>query len=316
MLDETDITKKTTSTTLKNKQTRKKVKGWVDGYFVESVLVDGKPKFLCNLSKENTVCIKDNIETEDEIIKPLEAKDCGFIPYSFTSSEILDLTSSQISKEEVLEDVKGQIDRYLSMRELDKHLVLGDSFLTYCQEFINTIHYPWFVGETESGKSSVLHLLKWLGYRTLLGEDTPQADVYNFLGSDEEGCGTIAEDEAQDLWKNPEKIRMYKSSYSKGSVKARIVGVDSLGKHQVFYKTFCPKWFAGERVSQDKGFLERLAVVHMSEGQPQSNIKRLTDDEKAKLNQLRNKLLVWKIQNISKGIDRIDSGLKQRDQEL
>jgi hypothetical protein len=172
------------------------------------------------------------------------------------------------------------------------------------------------VGETESGKSTVLHLAKWLCYRCHLGEDIPMADVYNYLGSDEEGCGTIVEDEAQELWKNAEKLRMYKSSYSKGSKKARIVGVDSLGKHQVYYNTFCPKWFAGEKIPHDKGFLERIPIVHMTEGKPQSNIKRLSKDEVNQLHQLRNRLLVWKVQNMSKGIERINSELTQRDQEL
>ena len=109
---------------------------------------------------------------------------------------------------------------------------------------------------------------------------------------------------------------MYKSGYSKGSLKARIVGVDSLGKHQVFYKTFGPKWFAGERTPQDKGFNERLAIIHMTEGQPKSNIKRLSPEERVQLTNLRNALLVWKVQNISKGLETIEFGLTQRDQEL
>lgn len=188
--------------------------------------------------------------------------------------------------------------------------------MTYCQEWISTLHFPFFVGETESGKSTALYIAKWLCYRCHLGVDIPSADIYNFLGMDEEGLGTIAEDEAQELWRNSEKLRMYKSSYSKGSKKARIVGVDTLGKHQVFYNTFCPKWFAGEKMPTDKGFLERIAIVHMVEGQPQSNIKKPSEDEVHQLHQLRNKLLVWKVQNVGIGLEKMNSDLKQRDQEL
>lgn len=301
-----------------SKQTKtsiiKKVKGIIGEHYVESILIDDKPKFLC-VSNGN-ISQKANIEHEGVVYHPLDVKACGYIPYNFTSAEFIELTSKPQSIEELLDEIKSEIDRYISLRELDKILILGDVFLTYCLEWINTIHYPFFVGETESGKSTALHLAKWLCYRCHLGEDIPSADVYNFLGTEEEGTGTIAEDEAQELSRSFEKLRMYKSAYSKGSLKARIVGVDSLGKHQVFYKTFGPKWFAGERTPQDKGFSERLAVIHMTEGRPISNIKRISEDEKQELVKLRNALLVWKVQSISKGLEKIESGLTQRDQEL
>ena len=300
----------------KTKQTVKKVKGKVGNLYVESILVDGNPYFLCKSLAEESVFLREFVETEDQIIRPPESYECGYFPYYFMTSEIESIINSKISREELLDQIKNNLDRFLSMDELKKHLVLGDILLTFCQEWISTLHFPFFVGETESGKSTALYLATWLCYRCHLGVDIPSADIYNFLGMEEEGLGTIAEDEAQELWRNPEKLRMYKSSYSKGSKKARIVGVDTIGKHQVFYNTFCPKWFAGEKVPTDKGFLERIAVVHMMEGLPQSNIKRPSEDEVHQLHRLRNRLLVWKVQNIGIGLERIDSGLKQRDQEL
>ncbi|MGA9230280.1 MAG: hypothetical protein WBV92_09015 [Nitrosotalea sp.] len=311
MLDKKEINgiSKQTKTNAVNK-----VKGRIGEYYVESIIIDGKPKFLC-VSNGN-ISQKDSIEHDGIIHRPLEAKACGYVPYNFSSFEFIELTSKEQNKEELLDQIKSKIDRYISLREIDKNLILGDVFLTYCLEWINTIHYPFFVGETESGKSTALHLAKLLCYRCHLGEDIPSADVYNFLGTDEEGTGTIAEDEAQELSRNFEKIRMYKSGYSMGSLKARIIGVDNLGKLQVYYKTFCPKWFAGERTPQDKGFSERLAIIHMTEGQPVSNIKRISEQEKQELAKLRNAMLMWKVQNISKGLTNIESGLTQRDQEL
>ncbi|MDE1829447.1 MAG: hypothetical protein KGI25_03900 [Thaumarchaeota archaeon] len=297
------------------KVSRSKVKGHIGDLYVESILIESKPYFLCVAKENNTLSTMASIETEDTIYKPLSAEQCGYFPYTFASSELVHLNDS-ISKAEILDDIKNVIDRYVSARDLDKHLIQGDILLTYCQEWISTVHYPYFVGETESGKSTVLHLAKWLCYRCHYGEDIPTADIYNFLGTDEEGTGTIGEDEAQEIWRNKDKIRMYKNSYAKGSMKARIIGVDSLGKHQVYYRTFCPKWFAGERVPYDKGFVERIAIIPMTEGQPVSNIKRVSKDEGEQLNQIRNRLLVWKLQNISKGLTTTDSGLKQRDKEL
>lgn len=305
-----------TKSSNKKPKSKTKVKGIVDNeFYVESVVIDGKQCFICKHLENNLITIKESLKENDREIVPLELNEYGYLPYSLTSSEFIDLTSHELSTEEILEEVKEQIDQFVVAKELDKNLILGDILLTYSQEWIHTLHFPYFVGETESGKSSVLHLGKWLNYRCLYGEDIPHADIYNFLGDDEEGTGTIAEDEAQEIWNDREKIRTYKNSYSKGSLKPRIVMTQNK-KQQVYYKTFCPKWFAGEKVPQDKGFLERLAIVYMSEGFPPSNIKRASDKEKEQLQKLRNKLLIWKLQKVGTKFDHIESNLLGRDQEL
>lgn len=303
------------NSSIKQKQLLPKVKGIVnDNIFVESVLIDNAPKFLCKQINDNIIFVQDFIETDHKKYCPLEPQEYGYRPYSFSSAEIAS-PNSELSKSELLDDVKNLLDRYLVVRELDKNLVLGNIFVTYSMEWITTLHYLYFVGETESGKSTGLHLGSWLNYRCLYGEDIPHADIYNFLGYDEEGAGTICEDEAQELDKEKSKIRTYKNSYSIGSKKAVILNTDNK-KRQVYYKTFCPKWFAGERLPQDKGFRERLAVINMIEGMPESNIKRVTAAEADKLNQTRNNLLLWKLQNMGRTFDRHSSRLQGRDQEL
>lgn len=293
----------------------KKIKGRIHSHFVESILVDEKPFFLCYNYDNGRIAIKESVSAEQVLVKPLEINDYGYIPYKFSGSEIEFLMNSSLSKEAILDQIMSQINKFLVLDERDKYLIMTDILLSYYQEQISTLHYPFFVGETESGKSSAIHMFRWLAYRCLIGEDIPLADVYNFLGTDEEGAGTIAEDEAQEIERNREKIRMYKNSYAKGSVKPRIILTNNSRK-QFFYKTFCIKVFAGEKIPDDKGFKERLAIVKMIEGTPSSNIKRITDQEKAELNKIRNLLLVFKIQNIANALQRIDSGLQQRDQEL
>lgn len=295
------------------KQEIKKVKGRLGKYYFESILIDEEPVFLCNVN--DTLQLAEKLDAKNTIYKPLEAAECGYFPYSFTKSYFDLLKNNPPTKEELLDEIKAKIDYFIDIVERDKHLILADLLLSYSQEWIDTLHFPFFVGETESGKSTALHLFRWLGYRCLYGEDIPNADIYNFLGTDEEAAGTICEDEAQELNYNREKIRTYKNSYSRGALKPRIIGNDS-HKKQVFYKTFCLKLFAGEKIPEDKGFRERLAIVHMTEGTPKGNIKRATKEEKQSLLFLRNKLLVWKVININKGLDRSPSKLKKRDQEL
>ena len=175
-------------------------------------------------------------------------------------------------------------------------------------------HYIYAVGETGSGKSTLTLHFKNLGYRCLYGANIPYANIYNFLGKDEEGAGTIAEDEAQSIGDDKRKITIYKNSYNKGS-RQPIVDVKN-GRKQIFYWTFCFKAFSGELLPNDKGLLERLAVCFMMQGIPKKNIKKPSPDDKERMRKLRNRLLVWKLQNIEKGIPYSPSVQVGRDEEL
>jgi len=301
----------------KNKEEKPipKPKGWICNKYVESVIVDKKPAFLVKCKGVKGISVEHEIKCNGKTYRPLERYEQGYRPYEFTSEDITRLDSETISNEKILGDILKMVQWFVAAPLRDQILITGEIFLTYCQEWINTVHFPFFVGETESGKSTVLHLGGWLAYRCVISEDWPNADVYNFLGTVDEGGGTICEDEAQGMDENREKIRTYKNSYSKGSVKPRII-MTNYGKYQVFYKTFCCKWFAGENVPHDKGFLERLVIVYMLGGKPRGNLKSASFKEKQFLKELRNKLLVWKLQNIGKDFPRIDTGLSGRNQEL
>lgn len=292
-----------------------KAKGMINRHYVESILVEGKPYFLCHDTISGEITTKEHLYYLDQMIKPLDPSQCGYLPYNFTYNEIKQIKTKKVSKDILLDKIKEQLTKCVIVSDLDLHLILGDVMLTYEQEHVNTIHFLFVVGETESGKSTVAHFFRWLGYRCLYGEDIPNADIYNFLGTDEEGAGTISEDEAQEIGINREKIRTYKNSYSKGALKPRIIQTAN-SKKQVYYKTFCFKVFAGERLPDDKGFRERLAVIHMIEGSPQFNIKRLTKEQRETLLNLRKALLVYKVQNVTTPLPEVDSGLSQRDQEL
>ena len=290
------------------------IKGKIGNLFVESIMYDNQPCFLVN---DNGRIRKSIRETIDGVIYAPITQERGYPSYSFDKLYLDLLINNPPTKESILDEISELVDFYLVADQTTKSLVLGDLLLTYSMEWIDTVHFPYVVGETESGKSTILHLFRRIGYRPQYGEDIPAADIYNFLGEGEEATGIILEDEAQEMaGVNREKIRMYKNSYSRGATKARIVGADSNNKRQKFYKTFCFKVFAGERIPEDKGFKERCPKIFMSEGTPQGNIKRITPEAEDTIHLLRNKLLFWKVANYHKGLDDVDSGLQRRDQEL
>jgi len=301
------------TTEKKEGKTRFKVKGLIGEIFVEAIKYDDEPNFLC-VDRNGDLSITKSIKQGNTTFKPPES--FGYFPYSFTVKEFEELSKQDYSKDEILSLIKNQVDYFISIEERDRILLAVDCLMSYSQEWIDTLHFLYCVGETESGKSTVLYLFKWLGYRCLFSDDLPNADIYNFLGEDEEAQGMIAEDEAQDIAYNKEKMTTYKSSYARGALKPRIKAVDSQNKTQVFYKTFCFKVFAGEYIPENKGFKERLAVLHMTEGLPKGNIKRPTDEEKKTLFLMRNRLLIWKLKTHFNKLPNIESGLTKRDQEL
>ena len=290
------------------------VKGWFGDIFVESIYIDGEPHFLANVDGE--IKLSKKFEFEGKIIGPIEREDTPYESYEFSKFEMDLLKNNPPTKENLLEKLETKIKRYIDVNNNNRTVILIDAFLTYCQDQIDTVHYLFIVGDTESGKSTIGHLIKNVGYRVQYQTDMNYAGIYNFYGTREEACGTIIEDEAQDLSTSKDKIRLYKNSYTRGSKMAIVVGKDTGHKRQMYYNTFGFKVFIGEHIPYDKGFKERLVILRMSTGFPEANIKRLTQEEKESFNLLRNSLLFYKIQHIREQLPVVKTGLTNRDEEL
>jgi len=291
------------------------VKGWVDDHFVESIYMDGVPYFIANVNGE--IKFLERFEIDGIIIEPIRKQDSPYKPYEFTKSEFDERKNNPPTKENILERIEPIIDKYIDTTKNNKIIILVDTLLTYFQDHVNTVHFLYIVGDTESGKSTIGHLMKELGYRVQYQTDLNYAGIYNFYGTKEEACGTIIEDEAQDLGLNKDKIRLYKNSYTRGSKQAIVVGKDTANsKHQEYYATFGFKVFIGEQIPNDKGFRERLVILRMNTGFPDANIKRPTSQERKELESLRKDLLFYKVYNIREQLPQVETGLVNRDEEL
>ncbi len=287
--------------------------------FVESIFDETGPAFLINASEftqPGVIGLSWNVNYNDKERVPLDYDEIPYHPYKFTVTELDELNKNPPTIQSLLEQVERQVERFFVSDQVNKDLLMFDILLSYSQDWINTVHYLFAVGETESGKSTILYLAKWLAYRNLFGEDIPNADIFSFLGTEEEGIGTIAEDEAQHIAQDFAKMRTYKGGYAKGSKKARIAGADTENRKIKYFNTFCLKFFAGERLPEDKGFRERCLVIYSFEGNSVGNSKDLTEDEKEEFLKLRNELLFWKVHNHFTGLPKIKSTMKRRDREL
>ena len=254
-------------------KTKPKVKGWISKIrFCESVIVDEKIAFLVKDTSTGKISVEYRILTPWGLLRPLKKEEMGYIPFEFTSEEIQEWDSTVFQKEELLDGILEVVQQYADMPLRDQILLTGDIFLTYCMEWTSTIHFLFFVGDRGSGKTNVSGIPGEIGYRCMMAGQVSYANIYNFLGTDEEGVGCICEDEAQDIGDDKEKMRIYKSSYSKGR---KIPKMDMNGKKtQLYYNTYCMVFFSGESLPEDKALMDRTVVIYMIKGNPKDNIKR------------------------------------------
>ena len=229
-------------------------------------------------------------------------------PYSFKDKDEF-YSYIERAKAETLDSLfdktLSQWKRYIDADEFHLNLCAADIMFTYFQDRIGTTHYLFFVADNDAGKSNNLKLFNILGYRNLMNTSMTHANVYNFLGSKEEGVGTICIDEADNIDQYPEIMAILKSGYTKGFPVVRMIDTPH-GRKQVRFNTYSFKALAGERLPDEveaRGFMQRTIVIICLPGFPKYDISEVTDpagdneyeDLLNELNDLRNLLLLLQV---------------------
>jgi hypothetical protein len=276
----------------------------VNGCF-EAVYVDGKPCFLVkNGESFNTV---ENVNVSDEAFSPKEAKHVPYEPYGVYEGSVP-------TSQELFSRVRAEVDQWIDVEPTWKDVLAACILLSYHQEKIQTTPYILVYGDNESGKSTVLQVLKSLCYRPMYGVTIPAADLYGFL-EDSDAIGCILEDEIQGINKDIDKVKIYKAGYKQGAVVPRtlITQNDRIIK---YYRTFSFKGCASEQIPQVKGFNERFLFIPMIEGSPQREWADITREDLDRLRNLRNALLKWRMTSREQQLPSLQLPMKGRLKEL
>jgi hypothetical protein len=312
------------------------------GHFLaEAVLIGehNRPYWISSDSLSGQISTQEFIDITDD----MDGKQKKFLyaprrtsylnePYIFNSIEQINQLIEDVKVNEtpdtLFSKIKAQWKKYVSESDSHIHLCCGDCVFTFFQDRLGTTHYLFFVADTEAGKSSNLFMFKYLAYRAFLAIDISIANIYRFYGNEFEGIGTLLEDEIDDLDQQPEKLRMYKSGYTKGlKVPKNEKTSESQGYEQEGYNVFGFKAFAAESMPfshKAKGFRERTIEMPCSFGLPEYDIQEIvndTDDPKhkallAELNDLRNRLLIYRLVHCHDPIPDIDVDLQAREKQL
>jgi hypothetical protein len=293
------------------------------GLLAEAVIVGGIPYFAVSRVGSKDITIDDTSE-----YRPFEPSAYLSDPYRFKSKQHFE-TSVRIARGETRDSLYGKVksvwSKYIDADDFHISICAADTIFSYYQDKMGLTHYLFFIGGNNCGKSNNLLVMKYLAYRNFTSTDMTAPNIYQFLGSGEEGQGTLCEDEADRIDEDRQKMAIHKNGYIKGFPVARTD--TSFGRKQMKYNTFCFKAFAAERFPDPvkaKGFNQRVIELQCSSGQPQHDIAEVTDETGAEefqtlrdeLNEMRNTLLLVRLLHFHQVISDIKLNIKGREKQL
>ena|GEM_PF-1906739 len=290
----------------KKKQVMKDSGQIADGCF-EAIYHDGSPMFLTLVKNSEEFSIVESIEVNGEEFIPKDIKHMPYEPYGYFEGAVP-------NREELFWKVRAEFETFIDVESIWRDVLSACVLLTYHQQKLQTVPYIFLYGDNESGKSTVLQMLKFLCYRPMYGVTIPSADLYGYL-EDSDGIGCILEDEIQGIHQDTDKIKIYKAGYKQGAVVPRTI-ITQHDRIIKYYNTFCFKACASEQIPQVKGFNERFLFIPMVEGFPKKEWADITKEDLDRLHNLRNMLLKWRMLTREWEFPDVQTSFKGRLKEL
>lgn len=291
----------------KEKKIRKQLRdaGLSESGYFEAIYHDDKPCFL--VTGKDSFSIVESLKINGEIVCPKDMKHIPYEPYRYFEGSVP-------NRESLFWKVYQEIDTFIDVENIWKDVLTACVLLSYHQEKLQTVPYIFLYGDNESGKSTVLQVLKFLCYRPMYGVTVPSADIYGYL-EDSNAIGCILEDEVQGINKDTDKIKIYKAGYKQGAVVPRTIMLEH-DRIIKYYKTFCFKACASEQIPQVKGFRERFVEISMVEGFPEKEWTDIKKEDLKRLRDLRNMLLKWRLLAREWDLPEVQAQMKGRLKEL
>lgn len=168
-------------------------------------------------------------------------------------------------------------------------------------------------------------MINLLGYRNFMSTDMTAANVYQFLGTQEPGIGTLCIDESNGIDEDSKLMEIHKTGYITNN---RVPRTDtSNGRIQNAYHTFSYKAFAGEGLSEGpraNGFNERIIPLHCYPGNPKYDISEVIspageEEYQQQLDAIEhthNLSLIYRLLHHFEPIQKVQTGLKNREKQL
>jgi hypothetical protein len=249
----------------------------------EAVIIGGQPMFAFTINGGTSVSFYEELETEDMKLRPPTKQE--YPPdsaYEFANEdEFMDYivrANEEDNFYKLYKDVRKFYtkDYFVDTEPRNATLLTLYTITSYFQDKFSTVPYIWLIGDNGSGKNSILLTYTWLGYRVFYMTGASGANICEYLGTVEEGQGTVAEDEVNELDDDPYKRLLYMTGYASGAIVPKILDAGTKDRDQRFYRSYCQKISASENlpsVKYSKGVLDREFIIKCVKGFPKYNIK-------------------------------------------
>lgn len=289
----------------------------------EAVIIAGHPMFVYTINGGTSVTFYEELETQDMKLRPPGKQE--YPPDSaleFASEEefmdYVRIANEDDNLYKLYKDVRKFYtkDYFVDTEPRNSTLLALYTITSYFQDKFSTVPYIWLIGDNGSGKNSILMTYSWLGYRVFYMSGASGANICEYLGTVEDGQGTIAEDELGDLDKDDYKKLLYMTGYAYGGSVPKILNASTDDREQRYYRSYCQKMSASESlpsIKYSKGVLDREFIIKCVKGFPKYNVKmtkkrtrtpevlRLVND----LQSLRKRLFAYRLAHFDDVIEEI-----------
>jgi hypothetical protein len=291
----------------------------------ESIIINGLPTFLAY--HQEKFHLLNNIEISGHVFYPADNVNTNNPkPYIFQFEQELE-HYLQLSKEETFDSLFDKVlteyEQYVNVDEHNLVTLAANTVYSYFQDKFGTTNYNILIGENGSGKNSALLVYRMLGYRVFYVTAANSANYYTFLGDIQEGQGTIAEDESDNIGYDHDKQRILNTGYASGGNVPKVEFNKNGNRSQSSYLTFCHKWLTMEELLNEKsirGIIDRAFVHKFLIGDVKYNIKNILKDKNSdqykQLIHLRKLLIAFKLTQFGKDLPLIKLNIKNRNKEL
>jgi len=265
-------------------------------------------EMVYNQTKENTkfaikrkgesVEYAPRVKTDEKQILPLSPDN------DLLTANVLRFPSSATkfeSEEKLIKEIQEFIHQYLDVSQRFERIAPYYILMTWMYDKFNEIPYLRALGDYGSGKTRFLQTIGSICYKpTFAGGSTTVSPIFRMMNKID---GTLILDEADYRFSNKtvDMVKILNSGYSKGMPLMRTEG---RGNYSVkAFKVFGPKIVASKERYQDKALESRFIVEQMGQTKMRDDIPlNLDEDFRKKAQNLRNKLLYWRLENYHCGL--------------
>ena len=254
-------------------------------------IYDGKENLFCcyNTEKKNLFHLKEIYEGK-LIYKPIIDEEVQ------KKAILLPSDAEEYKDDKTLdEEIKAFIRKWLDIPENVLQFAIWNIKRSWVYERFHTLNYLRALGDTGQGKTRFLDTLGYIHYKPLFtsGATTP-APIFRMI---DKWRGTLIIDEA-DFKQSDESqdiIKIINQGYEKGKFIMRCDQNDA--KQIQFFDPYCPKILATRKSFTDKA-TESRCITQVMIGTNREDIPLNLNEEFFKETQtIRNKLLMWRINN-------------------